>query len=185
MRWERLFGDLEAQFAAAAAAELTAEVADRTRREVARLRLVDRLDAATGDRLDMTVAGAGTVRGVLRRVGPDWALLDVPSQPGVLVALSAVEAVRGLSARAREPGSEGAVLSRLSLGYALRGIARDRSPVAVVCRDGATIAGTIDRVGADFLDLAEHPAGEPRRARQVTGTTVVTFSAIAVVRPSR
>lgn len=182
MRWERLFGDLEAQFAASDAVELDAEVADRTRREVARLRLVDRLDAAIGDSVDLTVAGAGAVSGVLRRVGPDWALLEAPSRPDALVRLAAVLTVRGLSVRAREPGSEGPVLSRLSLGYALRGIARDRAPVVVVRRDGATSTGTIDRVGADFVDLAEHPLGEPRRPRHVTGTILLTFAAIAVVR---
>ncbi|HET8927649.1 MAG TPA: hypothetical protein VFN24_07440, partial [Microbacterium sp.] len=47
---------------------------------------------------------------------------------------------------------------------------------------GRTLSGTIDRAGADHLDLALHPAGTPRRASEVSGHRVVPFGAIACVR---
>ena len=52
-----------------AAAELDAEVADRTRREAAQLALVDRARAAVGHPVTLRVLGAGPVDGLLADVG--------------------------------------------------------------------------------------------------------------------
>jgi hypothetical protein len=91
-------------------------------------------------------------------------------------------AVAGLGALSSEPDSEGPVRSRLGLRYALRGVARDRSPVQAVLTDGSTVAGTADRVGADFVEFAEHPEGEPRRAAAVRRVRTVPLSALGLVR---
>jgi hypothetical protein len=179
-----LFADLEAQYDAEQRLELGEQVRDRTRREVASLRLVDRLRPAAGVGLEVAVEGAGTIHGRLQATGADWLLLDVTGQPAALVAVAAVLGVRGLPGRAEAPGSEGRVGSRLDLGYALRGIARDRSPVRVLRRDGGVLTGTVDRVGADFLDVAEHPLDAQRRAGSVMGATSLPLSAVAVVRPA-
>jgi hypothetical protein len=182
VRWDRLFDDLEGQLELAEREEFAAEVADRSRREVALVHLSDRLRQARGAPIELTVHGAGSLQGVIQRVGQGWLLLGVSSQPAALVASHAILAVRGLPGAATEPAAVGAVESRLDLGHALRVIARDRSPVTLVLRDGSSCAGTIDRVGADFLDLAEHAPGEPRRAGQVSGIRAVTFAGLAVVR---
>ena len=184
MRWDRLFDDVEGQLEAAQRAELAGEVADRTRREVARLRLVDRLRANLGAELTLTVAGSGALAGRLARVGPDWLLLLPPSGPPALVVRDAVQAVAGLPLAAVEPGSEGPVLSRLDLGHALRAVARDRSPVSVLLRHGGRLDGTVDRVGADFIDVAVHPAGEPRRDPAVRAVSCVALSGLSMIRPA-
>ena len=182
MRWDRLFADLDAQLAAADAAELAGEVSDRTRREVARLHLADRARLAVGAQVSIGLGAAGTVTGRLERGGPGWWLLTGAAGIDQLVCTDAVTWVSGLPALAADPDEQSPVQARLGLSYALRGIARDRSPVTVVLRDGSTCAGTIDRVGADFVDLAEHPPGEPRRSGVVRSARTLALPAIAVVR---
>jgi len=48
---------------------------------------------------------------------------------------------------------------------------------------GSVTTGTIDAVGADALDLSEHPADMVRRAENIVARRVVPFAAIVVVRP--
>jgi len=182
VRWVRLFDDLEGQLEAAEVAELQAEVADRSRREAARLRLVDRLRAHAGAELSVDLPGAGTLHGRLARVGPDWLLLAVPTGAEVLVPLGALLGARGLTGRAAFPESEGVVASRLDLRYALRLLARDRVAVTIALSDGSSVAGTIDRVGMDFLDLAEHPVAEPRRQGAVWAIRAIPLGALVAVR---
>lgn len=184
MRWDELFADLEGQLAATEVADLEAEIADRTRAEVARMRLVDRLRAASGHRLSVVLPARQLLSGRLAGVGPDWLLLTETPDREALVPLAVVLSVTGLGRRSAAPGSEGAVASRLGLTWALRGLARDRSPVTLGLVDGSSWAGTLDRVGADFVELAEHAPGEPRRPAGVSGIRAVPLAALAVVRRS-
>jgi hypothetical protein len=182
VRWQRLFDDLEAQFAAAAAAELAAEVAERSRLETGRVRLSDRLAAAHGAPLAVTLPGVGVVRGTLLDAGVDWLLLDEQAGREALVPLHAVLGITGVGARTVAPGSEGEVGKRLDLRWALRGLARGRVGVSVGLRDGSTVSGTLDRVGADHVDLAEHGDGEARRAAAVRAVRLVPLAALVLVR---
>ncbi|WP_163508871.1 hypothetical protein [Fodinicola acaciae] len=181
-RWEGLFADLEAQAAALGQADADAELADLVRSRVGELRLYDRLRAAWGQSIALTVCGAGRVDGVLREAGVDWLLLADAYRREVLVPAAAVTSVAGLGPHSLTPGSEGHVAARLTLRWALRRITRDRSPVAVTLTDGGQLFGTPDRVGADFLDLAEHPADQPRRATAVRGIRAIPLAALALLR---
>ena len=181
MRWQGLFDDLEAQFEAAQAAELSAEVADRTRRESALLRLVDRLRPAVGAELTVHVPGSEVVRGRLVDCGTNWLLLEEPGAREVLVALGAVLGVTG-AGRTATPDEGGPVAKRLGLRWGLRALARSRSGVVVRLTDGSLATGTLDRVGRDHIDLAEHGAGEPRRAGAVRQVRLVPLSALVLLR---
>ena len=181
MRWDELFDDLEAQFDAVDAADLVAEVADRSRRETAALRLVDRLRPVVGGLISLRLAGVGAVTGTLTGVGADWLLLADVGGREDLVAAHAVLSIGGLAAQSAAPFSEGQVAARLTLAYALRALVRDRSSVAVTLIDGSTAAGTLDRAGADFVELAEHPAGEARRRGAVRAVRTYSLHALAVV----
>jgi hypothetical protein len=180
VRWDALFTDLEARAHDEHAAELAAEVADRTRVETASLHLVDRLRPTQGHELVVSAAGA-TVRGVLRSVGPDWILIEAAPSRQAVVRLAAVLGLAGVGARSSPPDSEGRVVARLALASALRAVARDRAPVTITLIDGSSLTGTLDRIGADFAELAEHPIGEPRRVGTVTAVRLVPFRALGVV----
>lgn len=182
MRWEDLFRDLESQLAAAEHAQLDDELADRARREAALLRLVDRARAATGHPVALHVRGAGTLAGVLAEVGSQWLLLAEPGGREALLPWTAVLSLAGTTAWSEPPDAGGRLFRRLGLGSALRGVARDRLPVQAWLTDGSVLTGTVDRVGADFVEISEHPAAEPRRRAAVTGVRTVPFAALAVVR---
>jgi hypothetical protein len=182
MRWQRLFADLQAEFDEAEAAAERAEDASRRRFETGAVRLADRLAGALDRPLTLRCSGAGDVTGVLVEVGADWLLLTDDSRREVLVALSTVRTVAGLG-RATAPAADaGQVRARLDLRRALRGLARDRSVVQVVLDDGAVYVGTVDGVGADHVELAEHAADQPRRAAAVRGVRAIALPAVAVVR---
>src|SRR3954452_8360369 len=182
MRWEQLFADLEAQAAEQEAAAEQAEEASRARAEYGRLRLADRLRGAAGQQLSLSCRGAGELSGRLVDVGVDWLLLVDIQAREVLVAADAVTAVAGLVAMTAPAGDEGEVARRLDLRRALRGLARDRATVSCLLEDGVTLTGTVDRVGADFVELAEHPVDQPRRRAAVTGVRAVPLWAVVAVR---
>jgi len=181
MRWQQLFADLQAQFEAEETALERVESASRARAEVGAVELADRLRGALDLRLTLGCGRAGTVTGVLAEVGPDWLLVDDGARQ-CLVASSAVRWVSGLGRRTAPAEAAGPVRGRLDLRRALRGLARDRSAVQVVLDDGGVLSGTLDRVGADYVELAEHPADLPRRAEVVQGVRAVVIRRIAVVR---
>lgn len=181
MQWAELFADLEAQAEALEAADLAAEIADRTRREQALLGLADRLRAATGTSLTVH-AGGLAVAGRLLASGRDWLLLEEPGHRQVLVPLAAISSVAGLGGRSDVPDGDGEVARRLDLRWALRGLARSRIGVQVVLGDGSALDGTLDRLGADHLDLALHAPGEARRAPAVRAVRTVPLAAVALVR---
>ncbi len=182
MRWERLFDDLEAQAAEAEQASFGPEVADRTRRELARVRLADRYRAAAGRQLTIVVGGLGPLTGSVQAAGPDWVLVSERAGSETLVPATAVVSVAGLGPQAAVPGNEGVVGARLGLAYALRGIARDRCEVVMTLIDGSTLTGTVDRVGADFVDVAVSAVAETRRPADPLGMRSVPFSAIGTLR---
>lgn len=184
MRWDELFDDLEAQFDQERRAGLDAEVGERVRAERSRGLLIDRLRAGTGQRVRVEVLGDDGVVGLVQRVGPDWLLIVDGGAGDSVVPLAAVLAVSGLGPRTAEQpsGALGRIEAGLGLAHVLRGLARDRAGVALALVDGRRLAGTLDRVGADYCELAEHPGGEPRRPGAVRAVRAVPFAAIAVCR---
>jgi hypothetical protein len=179
VRWDELFGDLAAQWDAEERRELDAEVADRTRRERAAIGLYERLAAAADSVVSIHLVDRTTVSGPVADVGDGWVLLG--QQPGgaALVPFTAFVSLAGVANRAA--GS--ATGRRFGLGYALRGLSRDRAVVAVSDLSGAVVTGTIDAVGRDHLELSEHAADLPRRSENVTGRRLVPYSALVLVRP--
>ena len=184
MRWDGLFADLEAQAALLEQEERAAEVDERTRGEIGALELHDRLRAGVGTPLRLRLRGGFVISGGLVRAGPDWLLLDEGDGREALVASAGLVGVRGLGRYSAVPDSAGVVESRLGLRSALRGVARDRSAARLLLADGGTVDATIDRVGADFIEVATHAPGELRRRQDVRDVELVPLAALVAVRRS-
>ncbi|MFT4211595.1 MAG: hypothetical protein QM626_06940 [Microbacterium sp.] len=187
MRWDRLFEDLQDQFASEWEAERAALDTEAERLRLTRLPLRARLAALAhpaGPEIAVEV-GEDVVRGRLTAVGEDWAGLA-----GDAVGILRLDAVRAVtlehadllrSARA-EPARPATLAERMGFGFVLRDLARRRVGVVVHGIGGGALSGTIDRAAADHLDLAVHDAGSPRRAGEVTGFRVIPFTAVTWVR---
>lgn len=177
MRWEGLFDDLEAQFAAEQRRELDAEIADRTRAERARIPLIERIAASRSARISLSlVVGEGVV-GRLVDFGEDWLLLREDVGREVLIPSAAIVGAVGLSDR-----SDPAVTARrFRLGYALRALARDRAAVTVTDRSGTQVAGTIDAVGRDWFQMSVHPVDVPRRSGAIRQRRTIPLAALVSV----
>jgi hypothetical protein len=182
MRWDRLFDDLQAQLDADSQRELQLEVSDRTRRERAQVGLHERLIAHRGLGIELRLRAGVVVSGTVADAGSDWLLVNDRADRGSLVPFGSIVAISGLGGRAAV-GPSLATAKRFGLGYALRGLSRDRSVVSLADISGSVTTGTVDGVGADALDLSEHPADLARRSENVVARRVIPFTAIVVVRP--
>lgn len=170
-RWEALFGDLEAQAGAQAAAEADALVSEMTRAEHATMTLADRFRAAVGSVVTLELLSGAPLRGVVREAADEWALVQgVRPEPASqhLVPLAAIAGAHGLGRQAAQATSR---RDALGLGPVLRALQRDRARVTVRTLHG-TVGGRIARVGRDHLDID----GLDDR-----GTRLVPFSALLAV----
>lgn len=175
MRWDALFADLEAAVEGAQRLEYEAEVAEQARAEYAAVRLADRLRAHAGRRIVCHLVDGQRLEGAVREVGPHWVILQ-GAQGQVLVPGPALAGVDGLGRSAALP--DGELARRLGLGVVLRGLAVRRVPVRLALHGGELAAGTVDRVGADHLDLAVHAPDEACRCAGATAVRLVPFGAV-------
>ncbi|KAA9111195.1 hypothetical protein [Microbacterium rhizomatis] len=193
MRWDRLFEDLEDQLCSEWEAERAALDSEAERLRLSRVMLRDRLRAiASRDRAQVVASFElvdGTIfSGEVSGVGADWAAIDPTGQHrGIVVPLSAICAIgmphADLLRSARPVEGSTALADRMTFGFVLRDFVRRRLAVTIHRVHGATLAGTIDRAGADHLDIALHDPGVSRRAELVSGHRIVPFGSVAWVRP--
>lgn len=159
-------------------AELDAEVADRVRRERAQVTLRSRFAAAQAP-LRLHLAGGLALEGGVAELGLDWVVVQQGAGRDWLVPFAAIVHIGGLGWSAASGERDAG--RRFRFGFALRALARDRAPVHLYDVSGGCCPGTIDAVGADHLDLSEHPIDVPRRAANVRATRVVPFGAVTAV----
>jgi hypothetical protein len=198
MRWDNLFDDLESQLEQELGAEEGDLLAEEERLRLGRLTVRDRVIAMTrtdggpSEPLRLALRDGSAVTVAVGSVGRDWvvgeligarrgscvvplsaiaAILPTPDQlaRSVIAAASAVEPVVSLSAR-------------LGLPFVLRDLCRRRATLDLSTASGEALHGTIDRVGRDHLDLAEHEPGVPRRAASVDRIRILPLGELLLVR---
>ncbi|MEV4687687.1 hypothetical protein [Microbacterium sp. LWH3-1.2] len=194
MRWDRFFDDLEDQLASEWEAERAALDTEAERLRLSRVQLSERLtllgarDGVAPTVASFDLADGATLRASVTGVGADWVALAPADGPGgaVIVPFAAIGAVgmphADLLRTARPAPPRSPLADRLTLGFVLRDLVRRRAGVAVHLVSGRVLTGTIDRAGADHLDLAVHDPGAPRRADAVSGYRLVPFTAIGWIR---
>lgn len=149
MRWHDLFDDLEAQLMRADREAFDDEVRERAEAEKAAVTFGAILAASEGERLRLTLVDGSRVEGSVTDCAAQWVhLTDGPRE--WLVPAAAIAAVDGAARGAPDPGM---VVSRLTLGHALRALAEGGGEVLVVAQ-GLQVRGAISAVGADFVTVA-------------------------------
>jgi hypothetical protein len=197
MRWDNLFDDLESQLEHELSAEDVDVRAEEERLRLGRLSLRDRV-IATHDNdpeqsIHFVLVDGQSILGRPMSHGRDWFLIEHVTESNKrrhsIVPLAAVSSLVlsaeqvGASIHGSAPGREigAAQLSdRLGLTFVLRDVCRRRSAVEIHTTSGVH-RGTIDRVGKDHVDLAEHERGEPRRANSVTRFRVIPLGHVSLI----
>jgi len=194
VRWQNLFDDLESQLESELGAEEVDLLAEEERLRLSRLSLRDRVralqDGAAGEQIGLALRGGERIALTIAAIGRDWVAgeSDAGTLRSAIVPLTAIAVLDPVGAQlaaslridpAPEPPT--ALSARLGLAFVLRDLCRRRAPVEL--HAGADRwHGTIDRVGRDHLDLAEHAPGEPRRSAAVARIRIVAFAAVDLVR---
>lgn len=158
--YSRYLAEADADAAADAMAAATAAYAA--------VGLADRLRASTGVAVAIrTTAGDEVLAGTVADVAPEAVMLIDRSTASVWVLmLAAVESISGLAAGHRLPADR--VERRRSTGALLRPAAGSLVTIGLV---GRRLAGRLDRVGADHLQV-----------RQGVSPLLIPFTAVAWVR---
>ncbi|MEN9620950.1 MAG: hypothetical protein RL499_1143 [Actinomycetota bacterium] len=193
MRWDHLFDDLAGQLEH----ELQAEQADlqleEERLRLGRLAVRDRVVSLrsapdpAASRIRCRLRSGDVIRLTLVTVGRDWMagdLDDSPAREQAIIPLSAVDGLLLTPEQAQTslgPVVERSELAaRLGISFLLRDLCRRRRAVTVRTVSG-TITGTIDRVGRDHLDLAEHDLDVVRRANAVRQVRIIPTEHVMLV----
>lgn len=197
MRWDRLFDDLEAQLEHGLDGDADEADEQQERWRLGRLTLRERILAlactATAP-LNVRLTDDTSVTVLPASIGADWFSGEpaelghdgqAPRQGTLVIPLAAVAAIAlndDAAAASIRPFTPPPAVSaqRVGLPIVLRDLCRRRAGVWLRLPD-RMLYGTIDRVGADHLDLAVHEPGSPRRRGSVSGLTLVPLARVLLV----
>ncbi|MFE1645612.1 hypothetical protein [Microbacterium sp. P01] len=195
MQWDRFFEDLEDQLASEWEAERAALDTEAERLRLSRVTLRERLhaligrDGSNGTAPTFEFVDGSTISAEVSGLGVDWVALQnagrgrsliVPLGAVCAIAMAHADVLR--SARPAPAAAPSALADRMTFGFVLRDLVRRRVCVSVQLANNRLLTGTIDRAGADHLDIALHDAGAPRRSDIVSGHRVIPLGAVAWVR---
>lgn len=193
MRWDHLFDDLESQLEHELGAEEVDLLAEEERLRLGRLTLRDRIRAMTPSTVRLTLTDGSRLLLTLGAVGRDWIAGEEVREGGTaascVVPIAAIAAcfpdpaqsTASLALDAGAASTVGSLAARLGLAFVLRDLCRRRASLQVTT-PAEQLHGTIDRVGRDHMDLAEHDRDVARRDRDVRALRMLPLGQIVVVR---
>ncbi len=175
MRWDALFGDLDAQWHAATQQDFEREVNELARVEASQLTLADALRGSLGREIAAVLRNGVVHHGTLQRVEAQWMLLTSGGL-SVVLPLAKLRQVQGIGAA--RVGQAGPV--RYTLAAALRILARNRAMVVLELESvpAAHVRGVVDQVGADFVVVMQLADGVVRDRDNRQGSTMVALEAL-------
>ncbi|HEY4224858.1 MAG TPA: hypothetical protein VGM70_03505 [Pseudolysinimonas sp.] len=197
MRWDNLFDDLESQLEQELGAEEVDLLAEEERLRLGRLTVRDRVTAMTSpgegavEQLRFALRGGELLTVAVGSVGRDWlagelvgtrrgsCVLPLAAIASLLPTAEQLARSMTVDAAAEVPVS---LSARLGLTFVLRDLCRRRAAVELSTASEGVLHGTIDRVGRDHLDLAEHAPGEARRAAAVSRIRILPLSELLLAR---
>jgi hypothetical protein len=191
VRWDSFFDDLEGQLASEWEAERAALDTEAERLRLSRVALRERLATLIDRERDAAppsfeVADGTVLAAAVTGVGADWVALEGGRSGALVVPFGSICAIgmphADVLRSARPAAARSALADRMTFGFVVRDLVRRRVAVSLHLTQGRVFAGTIDRAGADHLDIALHEPGAPRRAASVTGHRIVPFAGVAWIR---
>ena len=176
----RVFDDLEAEFEAGLRREAEQETMAAVRAELGSTVLWEQL-ARRMDSEVVAFAGPRALRGTVAASYPEFLVLRAADGAEHLIRYGpAVSFALPAEPPALRPTPSPAV-RRYQFALALRELARRREPVRIALVDGSGVDGTIEAVGGDYLEVAEHDPAEARRRAAVRARRFVGFAAVVAV----
>jgi hypothetical protein len=176
----RVFDELEAEFDAGLRREAEQEALAAVRAEIGTTVLWEQLARRIGGEAT-ALAGGRAFRGTAVASYPEFLVLRAGDGTEHLIRFGPAVSV----ALPAEPPdlrpAPAAATRRYQFALALRELARRREPVRVELVDGTSCDGTIEAVGSDYLEVAEHDLGEARRRTAVRARRFVGFAAVVAV----
>jgi hypothetical protein len=176
----RMFDELEAEFEAGLRREAEQEAVAAVRAEVGATVLWEQLARRIGIEV-VALAGDRVFRGIAVASYPEFLVLRPAGGAEHLIRYGPAVSI---ALPPEPPGlrpTAAATARRHRFAFALRELSRRREPVRVELADGARVDGTIEAVGSDYLEVAEHDSGEPRRRAAVRARRFVGFTAVVAV----
>lgn len=180
----RVFEDLEAEFEAGLRHEDEQGATEALRAQQGETLLWEYLARRVGWQVVVRAQGR-VLHGTLVASYVDFCVLQSESGAPHLVGLGAGVSI-GVPAgqrRTLQPAPR-RTEPRYRLMLALRELARRREPIIAVLVDGSEVSGTIETVGRDYVEVAEHDPGEPRREVAVHGRRVLPLPTLVLVSPT-
>jgi hypothetical protein len=176
----RVFDELEAEFEAGLRREAEQEAVAALRAGIGATVLWEQLARRIGSET-VAFAGARAFRGIAVASYPEFLVLRAADGSEHLIRYGPAVSVALPPQPADLRPTPATTTRRYQFSLALRELARRREPVRVELVDQTTVDGTIEAVGSDYLEVAEHDPGEARRRAAVRARRFVGFAAVVAV----